>query len=262
MRNIKNKKGSHVEVVISFAIFVTFLVFLYAALEPAVGKPKTKEYIMESIKPRVIEYVSSNVYSYSLDLNEKEQNPISSFEITEPGLLTKNATVKANGQKLESLFFYDFSESRNVLSINRGSNEDFIIYTSDEFGKGEYTTASNQLAKCTSSTPIDESCYSITQTETEKYVFKSKIEKMKIEYETNSGMLSLRTAFKIPSGTNFYFKLVDENKQDLVTPLKEEIEGDVSIYVEETPVSFIENTGDDKDDPEKTKIGFLVVEIW
>ena len=49
----KNHRGSHVGVVISFVIFVTFLTFLYAILQPAIklsgDEPGTLKYIEEKI---------------------------------------------------------------------------------------------------------------------------------------------------------------------------------------------------------------------
>ena len=42
IKKIKSKKGSHVGVVVSFVIFVTFLIFLYTIIQPATVREKDR----------------------------------------------------------------------------------------------------------------------------------------------------------------------------------------------------------------------------
>ena len=257
MRNIKNKRGSHVEIVISFAIFVIFLVFLYAALEPAVRKPKSKEYILESIKTRIIDYVSEDVYSYSLELKEDTNDMIGGFFIiSEPTMIQFNSTIKAGADILNSLFYFSESENTNLLTTQR-QGDNYKIYSSKEFSKGVLPPSGKKIEKCNQYL-VDISCYEIIQTKTEKHIFQTKIGNMSEEYETSEGMLNLINNFRIPSGTNFWFNVTNESRAQLIAPDFPKIEGNVNIYVEEIPINFI----NEKNDPENKQKGFMTIEIW
>jgi len=256
MRSIKNKKGSHVEIVISFAIFVIFLVFLYAALEPAVSKPKSKEYILESIKPRILDHMSENVYSYSLELKEDSKDMIGGFfKISEP-LIRLNTTIKSGADTINSLFYFDINENTDLLTIQR-QGDNYKIYSSKEFGKGTIPPSGGELEKCNVYL-VEKSCYEIIQTKTEKHIFQTKIGNMSEEYETSEGMLNLRNNFRIPSGTNFWFNVTDENKKQIIAPDFPKIEGNVNIYAEEIPIDFINGNND----PENKQKGFMTIQIW
>ena len=50
----KNRKGSHVGVVVSFVVFVTFLVFLYLIIQPATIRERDKQYILDYLKLNLV----------------------------------------------------------------------------------------------------------------------------------------------------------------------------------------------------------------
>lgn len=56
----KNKKGSHVGVILSFGIFVTFMVFLYVALEPALQTQEEQKILIDKLKPSIKDRISAN----------------------------------------------------------------------------------------------------------------------------------------------------------------------------------------------------------
>lgn len=57
---IKNKKGSHVGIIISFGLFISFIVFMYTIMSPAVQTQKEQKALMANIKPEIVDMVSSN----------------------------------------------------------------------------------------------------------------------------------------------------------------------------------------------------------
>lgn len=59
---ILNKKASHAGIMISFAIFVTFIIFLIIILDPAAKKPESKDKLVDFIELKLIENISSNSY--------------------------------------------------------------------------------------------------------------------------------------------------------------------------------------------------------
>jgi hypothetical protein len=253
MRKISGKKGSHVEIVISFAIFVTFLVFLYTALEPAVGKPKSKEYILDSLKPRVINYVEGIVESYEITIHEEQGENIGScFDINDAAI-KKNSTAKSNNGIIATYF----NPTQNTTSIEFLSDENEIrIYYSEAFSNGEPLGTCRDLVEYSSYN--EESYYTKTHLTTERHIFKTKMEKMKEEYETEDGFNRLSTSLNLPRGTNFYFKVANETRGDFIVPERREVEGDLNVYVEEIPITFI----DEAQDPEEKQNGFLTLELW
>ena len=55
IKKIISKKGSHVGVVVSFVIFVTFLVFLYTIVQPATVREKDRQYLLDYLTLNLIE---------------------------------------------------------------------------------------------------------------------------------------------------------------------------------------------------------------
>lgn len=53
------KKGSHVGMMISFVIFVTFLVFLYSILQPVIKIRQNKELVLDSLKTELVNMLDS-----------------------------------------------------------------------------------------------------------------------------------------------------------------------------------------------------------
>ncbi len=49
-----NKRGSHVGMMISFVIFITFLVFLYSILQPVIKTRQDKELVLDSLKTELL----------------------------------------------------------------------------------------------------------------------------------------------------------------------------------------------------------------
>ena len=67
---IKNKKGSHVGIIFSFIIFVSFLIFLILMIEPSINTQKSKQHIIELLKNELIKNVSSELVAYSIDIEK------------------------------------------------------------------------------------------------------------------------------------------------------------------------------------------------
>lgn len=61
MKFEKNKKGSHVGLVLSFTLFVTFLLFIYIMITPSVKTFDNDLEVLESFKSEVLESISDEV---------------------------------------------------------------------------------------------------------------------------------------------------------------------------------------------------------
>jgi hypothetical protein len=63
-----NKRGSHVEIIISFIIFVTFMVFVFYMVKSPLSKEENKNNIFDSVELRIMERVSSDMTSITANL--------------------------------------------------------------------------------------------------------------------------------------------------------------------------------------------------
>lgn len=54
-----NKKGSHVGMMLSFVIFITFIVFLYSILQPLLTMRQNKEFALESLKIELVNEIGA-----------------------------------------------------------------------------------------------------------------------------------------------------------------------------------------------------------
>ena len=65
-----NKKGSHVGMMLSFVIFVTFLVFLYSVLYPMIKLGQNKKLILDNLIIEMVEMLDSNYTSGSIKTDD------------------------------------------------------------------------------------------------------------------------------------------------------------------------------------------------
>ena len=64
---IKNKKGSHVGMIISFIVFITFVVFVLVVLKPAINIGEGRQVTLEDTKSKIMENVSANYTTASIN---------------------------------------------------------------------------------------------------------------------------------------------------------------------------------------------------
>ena len=70
-----NKKGTHVEVIISFVIFITFVVFLFVASKPAIIKQEDKTNLLDNLEYKILEKeISADVKVISVTISSVTGN--------------------------------------------------------------------------------------------------------------------------------------------------------------------------------------------
>ncbi len=238
-----NKRGSHVGVIMSFAIFVTFLAFLYAVVEPTTKVQKDKQFLISYLKLELIENFSANLTTSSIKVDD-------SFTITKSCIRFNNLRIRF--PEGENLVIKD--ESGNILNYSRigrdnliidiinPSNKFFRIYSSTEFQEG-------YPAEGTDCDNINEN-YIIGRIKTEKDIFATKIVKMinrhKNDYE------ALKDELKVPLGSEFGLGFTYSNGTIIKT---EDKETKVNIYVEEIPIQYVGKEAN-------INPGFLRIKMW
>ena len=71
---INNKKASHVGIVISSLLFITFIIFMYILLDSQIGKEREKENALENVKIELLEKTSGEFTRVSVGLNNPGNN--------------------------------------------------------------------------------------------------------------------------------------------------------------------------------------------
>jgi len=245
MKTIKNKRGSHVGVVVSFAIFVTFLFFIYALLEPTMTTERDKQYFLDYLKLNFMENMSSEVTTMTVYIEEavpKDCVKINSVV----GEIPEHDELLFKNQDDESLI-YSISGEGFRIEVGYGFNGFLKIYHADGLN------SSLGSPECTGNTPINQ----IEPTFIKSYseIFESKIGDLNESYyEDYEG---LKVELGIPEGTEFSFYLYDgeRNEPPIISAEIQPPPTTKSVYVEEMPIQYIDWQG-------HIKFGFLVIKVW
>jgi len=224
----KNRKGSHVGVVLSFIIFITFLLFLYPLLiKPVIETNKANQYLLDDLKAKLTEEVSAELTISSVEANiGTNQNCIELNNFISTAEISSNIIVKNHAGVIQQ-----GSVSGNNLRINRGNNNDVFFKVSHS---KEFEVLNDPIITCKI---IQENNYEIGLIRTEKYIFETKIINLTKEYKNNYE--SLKTILGVPAGNEFDFSFIYDNKTSIGT--KKEVS--TSIYAEEIPVQYVNKKG-------------------
>jgi hypothetical protein len=235
-----NKKGSHVAVVISFIIFVTFMVFLFTMAKGSFQTEKNKDSLIEYLKTKLIEETSSQLNTVTVNLSKTSSQACVELNGIVPDFGITSKVIVKNQNQITT----PSSVNGDNLRIIRINNNDqfFKIYTSNEFpltGTGSWTC--DQFNEGTD--------YNLGIAKTEKYVFEDKVFDLITRY---SDYKNLKEYLKIPEGTDFGIGFVYENGTSINVGIKDVT---TDVYIKETPVQYVSRGGD-------IKSGFLRIIVW
>ncbi len=227
-----NKRGTHVEVIVSFIIFIVFLVFLFATVQSPLKKQEDKKGINDGIKIDLIEMASSDMTTATIKLESGGEACITLDGTLSDLGIGRNIIVKDYyGNTITS------SLNGEYLQINRESPTDtfFKVYYSEEF---------NELG---GGTGCSSGGYNLGVTQTEGYVFEEKfIELVNRDYAT------MRSELNIPEGTEFAYGLV---LSDGTTHEREYADVSTNIFITESPVEYVDLEGNVEE-------GYIKIAIW
>lgn len=244
----RNRSGSHVGMILSFVIFITFVVFIYTVVSPNINTAESKKNLLNEIGLRLIENMSSNFTSLSVSI-ESSANPPTNC-ITLEGVLyyagiSPNVIVR-NSAQTDQPVHYNPATDFNNLRINRATRTDlfFKIYYSPEFEK----IPEESITSC-SLVPF-EGGYEIGSLNSGKYIFEKDmywlVDYYKMYYD------KLKSELRISPGNEFGFEFVLSNGTRIIAV------GDLptqNIYAEEIPVQYI-------DEEANILSGFINVKVW
>jgi len=217
------KTGSHVGFVLSFVVFVTFLIFIYSVLVPTT-KIQDKPLILEKVADNLLKNISSEMITLTISIFPEFEFNSECVLISEPGIMSrlkKGLVVKSNEQILNY-------QSSTTLKIKHESKKLFKIFSSDSFeDKTRY------LGSCES---IDDN-FEINSVKIENYSFEKKITLLFEFYEDNYA--GLKTNLEIPEDVEFEFDFYDDKENVTATKNTTAL---TNIYSKKISVQYINNS--------------------
>lgn len=245
---LKDCRGSHVGMIISFVVFITFIIFMYSIVRPAISTGQDKKTIADYLVVEIIKNISSNLTSMSIELNSS--NPMSTQDncVSLVGFYVRFATLfspriiikNAEGNKEEAYSGY-YSDEDNI-KINRTDNEDlfFKLYHSSEFPDLSDTTET-----CV---PLID--YSIGLVKKDRIPFENNLYSL-INYYNNN-YEQLKTGLNVPPGTEFGFGFIQSNGTRIEVG---DAPSTTDIYVAEIPMQYV-------DEVANIQSGFINIKVW
>ena len=240
---VKNKKGSHIGVVLSFIIFVIFLVFLYSTLEPLIKVDENKEFIAGYLEKALIEKISTNLTTLTITIGGTvNQNCIILDNLIDGTKLSSKVIVKDYYKNIIPSYISDTSNSDLIVDRESVGDTFLKIYGSEGFENldGRSTTGCQLLG----------TEYTIKLLKSSEYISQAKTEELKNDY--SGEYESLKEELNIPEENDFGFGFIYNDGSKIETE-SENVTGDV--YVEEIPVRYIDNEAN-------ILSGFIIIKIW
>ena len=256
-----NKKGSHVGIVLSFTIFITFLIFLYSALEPSLKIDQDRESTLDYLEIELVEAISENFTSIIIRNDTVIEAGVTCIELKD--LLTDLEIDSRTIIKDENENPVIASASEDHLYVDKGENSIILykLYNSEEFNSlgEELVGGCAGISDCDD----DEKCQSL-ENEEEGYIvgiyfiglvkksekiFLSKIGEFLEDY--NSRYDELKEELKLSPGTEFGFSFT-YNETGVRTD-EEEITG--NVYAREIPIQYV-------DENANIWTGFINIQVW
>ena len=184
------KRGiaSHLEMIIAFAIFISFVTFLMLYIRPY-KQEALADSILDGLHDSFVEYASTNMTKIFVKSSDPcVQLNVNSF-VSSPN--DRSFVKSVSGEKLNSVF-----SSGSLKVENSGTSGAFYAYFSDGLD-----------ASATSCTPAPTPSYTVGSIESKRLVSELKLENIKSEYAPNYARL--KEIFGIPSTKDFGIESVD-----------------------------------------------------
>jgi hypothetical protein len=247
---MKNKRASHVGMIISFVIFVTFIVFLYGVMKPTINTGQDKKDLIGYIEMQIIKDASASLTTASVNLDDKNEDNscvyLSGFFTLIQDYIP-SAKIFVKNEENSDQFAGEYSSvGSSNLAIKRTTNNKFFkVYYSLEFLEKSIITDNCKK--------IEEDGYNVGSITIDKYVFLKKITNLKTTYESLGGYEQLKNDLNIPPGSEFEFTF----KPAVGYPISVDngLKEPNDIYVEETPIQYV-------DESANIQSGFIRITGW
>lgn len=247
MKNILiiNKKGSHISIILSMVLFVTFLVFLFTLLGSNLEVQKNKNLAIESLNVELENLFSSNFTTMSILISDSFvydalTYPNSCISIPHlAGFEEFNSTIKDE----DNTIIDSFSENASI-NISWSTETDFLkIYYSNE------SLIAHELANLDCQ-PLGEGDFLIKSINHGQKIYENKINYYISIYDEY--YKEFKSSLQIPFETEFSFNFTNNNQEEVgpvINLLNQE------VYVKDFTIEYI-------DEEANINPGTLSIIVW
>lgn len=226
---LTNKGLSHIEFIISFLIFLGFVIAIFIIFQPTTSLNKNSNFI-NGFELSILNYSQTKLISQTVKL---EAPRTGCFSLDSE---LKNILVQDKSQ--DDTKAISFSGKLYIL----GSGSFYTIYSNEEFKEKKFN-----YNDCSA---IEN--YELGLFREENILSLNKLEKLKELSESNYG--GAKTALGIPENIDFSFSLRDSQERIYVSFNKVDLRK-VSVQARDLPVNFFNATGG-------RIYGLLNIQIW
>jgi hypothetical protein len=223
------KKGSHVGMVLSFVIFVTFIIFLYSVVEPSLKTTEDKKDELKILEVDFLEKISNNLVILTIT-NESQRvagKDCLRVNISKFKGMGEIIVKDVNGIPVESR-----SSGDNVF-LKWGGQDIFKIYISPSLGGGGTFTGDCQEGV-------------IKVSKDKSQIFNESIEDLFLEYESSYD--ALKKSLNVGANSNFGFGVGDRD-------VPEDFKTKQNIYAKELVIEIMDSTAN-------INPGFVRIKVW
>ncbi|PIO08622.1 hypothetical protein COU59_00945 [Candidatus Pacearchaeota archaeon CG10_big_fil_rev_8_21_14_0_10_34_12] len=233
---LKEKKGgTHVGVILSFVIFITFVAFLYSVLIVPNLNQNNNGIFIESIRSKVMDNTSSELYVISIKTEQSGENCIKISNFV--NIFGVNSRIIVRGNSGEDVTSYIIGSD---LEISRNNNNTFFkIYNSEHF----------ESVSSVGETPCETKGYETGVVKKENYVFEDAVKNLVSVHDKN--YTEVKQNFNVPEGVDFGIGFTYGNR----TLIETEKESFGNIYSSEFPVQYIDGNSN-------IKQGTIKISAW
>lgn len=247
----KNRRGSHIDVIISFIIFIGFIVFAYALLQPTLTTQEGKTSLANSLDISLVNNLSGG--NLTITSFAAKQSPTRNC-LQLVGFLN-NANINSSTIVLRNssgaLFpIYNSSGDLYVdVSSNPQANYFFDVYYSSAFN----VISSGTLPSCNALQQGGTSNgYTLGQiSPSSQYLLDFNILRLINSY--NSNYISIKNWFNLSGTDNFGFNFTYQNQTMVGTNSK--VPAFTNVYAEGFPVLYINGN-------KSVQSGLLTIKVW
>ena len=250
------KKGSHVGFILSALVFVSFLVFLFAAIEPSFISDEDKIILLNHIKNEIISESSSELVTITMKIRNPN-NSKNCFSINADYLNyfgdqeICNLSIKdENGDLLNYKIMGDCD---NVTSLKIEQRGGFLKFYYSSALENSLCSKTDLLCSVDNCQDIKKNNYDIGQIKSDDYLFLSSSKNLAEDYV--SDYEDVKDRLGISARDDFDFLFLDNAENDLLNLSYGADSVTANILTEQFPIIYIDDRAD-------FKSGFLRVRVW
>lgn len=246
-----NKRGSHVDVIISFIIFISFIVFAYVILQPTLTTQADKTTLTNSLDTALAANLSGGNNLTIISFSAKQSTVKNCLQLSS---FINNANIKTTLVLRNSTgaIFPVYNSSGDLyvdVSSNPQLNYFFDVYYSPAFNP----VASGTLPNCNLlQQGSSANNYMIGQISTSsQYIYDFNIIRLINSYNANYGLI--KNWFNLSGSDNFGFNFTYQNQS--VTGTTYKVPAFTNVFAQGFPILYVNGNS-------SIQSGLLTIRVW